>query len=219
MRAIAALTFAWLFGAPQGLAAPAPSGVPEYSIEAIRYGTITSFPVAALVIGAPKGEKMDIAMVVWLIRGGGSGVSGGRNILFDSGFHREAWLKQFPTADYLRPDEAVELAGVNPGDRVWQRQVHRDPGEHQRGERDVRGHVRLEHPGHGDRDRQGQWIVTRLERARARRPGGRELPVHVHQRQGRRGSRRQHQGDLQRHGVRHPRQRDRDRQEVEPERP
>ena len=59
-------------------------------------------------MGAPKDEKTDIAMVVWLIRGGG------RNILFDSGFHREVWLKSFPTADYLRPDEAVKLAGVKP---------------------------------------------------------------------------------------------------------
>lgn len=83
---------------------------PEYSIEAIRYGTIAGFPASALVMGAPKDEKTDIAMVVWLIRGGG------RNILFDTGFHREAWLKQFPTADYLRPDEAVKLAGVKPED-------------------------------------------------------------------------------------------------------
>ena len=89
-------------------AAPGPQGVPEYSIEAVRYGTIQSFPVASLVIGAPKDEQMDIAMVVWLIRGGG------RNILFDTGFHREKWLEQFHTADYLRPDEAVKLAGVRP---------------------------------------------------------------------------------------------------------
>src|SRR5262249_5593672 len=34
----------------------------------------------------------------------------------DSGFHRENWLKQFPTDDYLRPDEAVKLAGVKPED-------------------------------------------------------------------------------------------------------
>ena len=82
------------FGAFAGAAVPAR---PDYSIEAVRYGTIAGFPVSALVMGAPKDEKTDIAMVVWLIRGGG------RNILFDTGFHREAWLKQFPTADYLRP--------------------------------------------------------------------------------------------------------------------
>jgi glyoxylase-like metal-dependent hydrolase (beta-lactamase superfamily II) len=87
-----------------------PSAKPDYSIQAIRYATIAGFPVSALVMGAPEGENIDIAMVVWLIRGGG------RNVLFDSGFHRERWLKEFPTADYLRPDEAVKLAGVRPED-------------------------------------------------------------------------------------------------------
>jgi glyoxylase-like metal-dependent hydrolase (beta-lactamase superfamily II) len=90
--------------------APSPGAAPDYSIQAIRYGTVKDFPVAALVMGARKDEKADIAMVVWLVRGGG------RNILFDSGFHREKWLKDFPMADYLRPDEAVKLAGVKPED-------------------------------------------------------------------------------------------------------
>ncbi len=81
---------------------------PEYSIQAIRYATSPGFPVSALVMGAPKDEKVDIAMVIWLVRGGG------RNILFDSGFHRESWFKNFPMKDYLRPDEAVKLAGVKP---------------------------------------------------------------------------------------------------------
>ncbi|HEY2798313.1 MAG TPA: N-acyl homoserine lactonase family protein [Thermoanaerobaculia bacterium] len=82
---------------------------PDYSIQAIRYATIREFPVSALVIGAPENEKLDIAMVLWLIRGGG------HTILFDSGFHREKWLAEFPsTADFLRPDEAVRLAGVAP---------------------------------------------------------------------------------------------------------
>src|SRR3954454_11137346 len=89
----------------------APPATPAYSIEAIRYGTIRDFPASELVIGAPESEKVDIAMVVWLIRGGG------HNVLFDSGFHREKWLKEFPSfADYLRPDEAVRLAGVRPED-------------------------------------------------------------------------------------------------------
>src|SRR6476620_1458081 len=89
----------------------APPAAPDYSIEAIRYGTIRDFPVSELVIGAPEAEKVDIAMVVWLVRGSG------RNVLFDSGFHREKWLNEFPAfADYLRPDEAVKLAGVRPED-------------------------------------------------------------------------------------------------------
>jgi glyoxylase-like metal-dependent hydrolase (beta-lactamase superfamily II) len=81
---------------------------PEYTIQAIRYATSPGFPVSGLVVGAPKDEKVDIAMVIWLIRGGG------RNILFDSGFHRESWLKYFPMKDFARPDEAVRSAGVKP---------------------------------------------------------------------------------------------------------
>jgi glyoxylase-like metal-dependent hydrolase (beta-lactamase superfamily II) len=80
---------------------------PEYSIQAIRYATAED-EVAGLVMGAPKGEKINIAMVVWLIRGGG------RNILFDSGYHRDTFLKYFPSTEYIRPDEAVKLAGVQP---------------------------------------------------------------------------------------------------------
>lgn len=80
----------------------------EHSIQAIRYATSPGFPVAGLVMGAPKDEKVDIAMVIWLIRGGG------RTILFDSGFHREKWFKSFSMTDYVRPDEAVNLAGVKP---------------------------------------------------------------------------------------------------------
>ena len=85
-----------------------PAALPEYSIQAIRYADSVDEPVFHLVMGAPKDEKVDIAMVVWLIRGGG------RNILFDSGFHRETFLKYFPAKNYVRPDEAVKLAGVKP---------------------------------------------------------------------------------------------------------
>ena len=99
--------FAWMFGLM--LAAPIVGvGSPEYTIQAIRYATLPGFPVSALVMGAPKEEKIDIAMVVWLVRGGN------RNILFDTGFHRESWLKEFPMRDFLRPDQAVATAGVKP---------------------------------------------------------------------------------------------------------
>src|SRR5690349_3040995 len=87
-------------------ASPAATG-PEYSIQAIRYATAED-EVSGLVIGAPKGEKINIAMVIWLVRGGG------HNILFDSGYHRETFLKYFPSTEYIRPDEAVKLAGLQP---------------------------------------------------------------------------------------------------------
>lgn len=83
------------------------AATPEYSIEAIRYASAED-EVASLVIGAPADEKIKIAMVMWLIRGGG------HTILFDSGYHRETFLKEFPSTEYIRPDEAVKFAGVEP---------------------------------------------------------------------------------------------------------
>jgi glyoxylase-like metal-dependent hydrolase (beta-lactamase superfamily II) len=82
---------------------------PEYTIEAIRFGTIPQFRVSSLVVGADPSERLDLAVVVWLIRGGG------RNILFDTGYHRPTpGFDRFKTTDYIRPDEAVKIAGVEP---------------------------------------------------------------------------------------------------------
>ena len=91
------------------LAAAIPAAqAPEYSIQAIRFADSPGDSVADMVMGAPKDEKIDTIYALWLIRGGG------RNILFDSGFHRDRWFKLWTVKDYLRPDEAVRLAGVKP---------------------------------------------------------------------------------------------------------
>jgi glyoxylase-like metal-dependent hydrolase (beta-lactamase superfamily II) len=81
---------------------------PEYSIVAIRLADSPGDRVAEMVMGAPPDERIDSIYAMWLIRGTG------RNILFDSGFHRERWFKEWTIKDYLRPDEAVKLAGVQP---------------------------------------------------------------------------------------------------------
>ncbi len=80
----------------------------EYSIQAIRFADSPGDPVSSMVMGAPKSEIIDSVYVIWLIRGQG------RNILFDSGFHRDRWFELWTIKDYLRPDEAVRLAGVQP---------------------------------------------------------------------------------------------------------
>jgi glyoxylase-like metal-dependent hydrolase (beta-lactamase superfamily II) len=94
--------------APAVEAPAAEAPAPAYSIQAIRYATAPKVPAAMLVMGAPQDQTLDIAMVVWLVRGGG------RTLLFDSGFHRDKWFQYFPMTDFLRPDEAVRLAGVAP---------------------------------------------------------------------------------------------------------
>ncbi len=95
-------------GAPSGGGAPEARPTPDYEVFAIRYATIPAFPVAALVQGAEKERKLDIAMMVWLVRGGG------RNVLVDSGFYRPQFFKNWKVEGFLRPDEAVALAGVKP---------------------------------------------------------------------------------------------------------
>lgn len=79
---------------------------PEYTIRAIRYATVPKFPLGELVMGAPEDQTIDIAMVFWVIQGGG------HTILFDSGFHRGNWAKEFGVTDYLAPDEAAKQAGI-----------------------------------------------------------------------------------------------------------
>jgi glyoxylase-like metal-dependent hydrolase (beta-lactamase superfamily II) len=90
-----------------------PVQTPEYSIEAIRFGTLPKVRATVLLpVGAKPDEQFDIAVVIWLIRGTG------RNILFDTGYHRQTpgFSERWNTQDYVRPDEAVKLAGVQPGD-------------------------------------------------------------------------------------------------------
>ncbi len=81
---------------------------PKYEVLALRYATIPQFPVAALVKGAEESRKIDIAMMVWLVRGGG------RNILVDSGFYRPQFFEHWKVQDFVRPDQAVARAGVKP---------------------------------------------------------------------------------------------------------
>jgi glyoxylase-like metal-dependent hydrolase (beta-lactamase superfamily II) len=111
MKKIATL-FVILIGTALMVAAPhsarAQAAAPAYSIDAIRYATIPNFPLSGLIPGSPADQKIDIAMVVWLIRGGG------HTILFDSGFHRQRYIDQFRPTDFLSPDKALQEAGEDP---------------------------------------------------------------------------------------------------------
>jgi glyoxylase-like metal-dependent hydrolase (beta-lactamase superfamily II) len=83
---------------------------PQYEVYAIRYATIPDFSVAGLVAGADRSRKLDIAMMVWLVRGNG------RNILVDAGFYREQFFRQWHVADFVKPYEAIKRIGLNPED-------------------------------------------------------------------------------------------------------
>ena len=89
-----------------GSAGPASS-----EVYALRYGTLRNFPVASLVVGADTARRMDIALMVWLIKR-----SDGRNVLVDAGFYRDKFMQRWKPADYIKPSEAVRLAGLRPED-------------------------------------------------------------------------------------------------------
>ena len=84
---------------------------PVYEAYAIRYGTLANFPVRGLVAGADSARRMDVATMVWLLRGGG------RTVLVDAGFYRDEFMKQWKPVDYLRPSDAVAAFGV-PAEQV-----------------------------------------------------------------------------------------------------
>lgn len=84
---------------------------PTYEVYAISYGIIPDFPVSGLVAGADKSRKMDIQMMVWLLKG-----SNGSNVLVDSGFYRDKFFKQWTVKDFLKPSEAIARVGLKPDD-------------------------------------------------------------------------------------------------------
>jgi glyoxylase-like metal-dependent hydrolase (beta-lactamase superfamily II) len=83
---------------------------PQYEVYAIRYATLPEFPVADLVAGAEPGRKLDIAMMIWLVRGNG------RNILVDSGFYHEHFFKEWQVKDFTKPSETLKRVGLKPED-------------------------------------------------------------------------------------------------------
>jgi glyoxylase-like metal-dependent hydrolase (beta-lactamase superfamily II) len=98
-----------LIGLLHGLAVQA-GEPPDYQVYAVRYSTMTDFPVAALVQGAERARKLDIAMTFWVLKG-----PEGRTVLVDAGFYRPRLLKQRSgITDYTRPDKALARLGIRP---------------------------------------------------------------------------------------------------------
>ena len=89
---------------------PRAGAPPTYDVYAIRYATISGFPVSGLIAGADTSRRLDIAMMVWLAKGNG------RNVLVDAGFHRPELIERWKPADYIEPGAAVTRAGTRPED-------------------------------------------------------------------------------------------------------
>ncbi len=81
----------------------------EYDIYAIEYAVLPGVPLNGLVEGGDSTRRIDISMMVWLLKG-----PAGRNVLVDAGFYRDSLIKSSRPRGYVRPDSAVMKAGVRP---------------------------------------------------------------------------------------------------------
>src|SRR4029077_6152136 len=84
---------------------------PDYEVYAVKYATVPAFKVSGLIAGADTSRRLDIAMMVWLLKG-----PGGPNVLVDAGFHRADFVRRWKPSPFMTPAEAVERAGVKPED-------------------------------------------------------------------------------------------------------
>ncbi len=80
---------------------------PTYEVYAIRFGVIPQFAVSGLVAGADPARKLDIPVMVWLLKG-----SDGRRVLVDSGFYRRKFVDSWKVQNFRSPVDALAAAGV-----------------------------------------------------------------------------------------------------------
>jgi glyoxylase-like metal-dependent hydrolase (beta-lactamase superfamily II) len=85
--------------------------VDKYEVYAVRFATLANFPVSSLVAGADRTRRMDIAMMIWVLKG-----ADGRVAIVDTGFHRDQYFRQFTVKDYISPADAIAPLGLKAGD-------------------------------------------------------------------------------------------------------
>jgi len=83
---------------------------PDYEIFALRYATLPDFPVSELVSGADPARRLNLAMMIWLVRGNG------HNILVDSGFYHDRFFKDWHLQDFVKPSDTLARVGLKPDD-------------------------------------------------------------------------------------------------------
>lgn len=107
-KLLAVAVFLWSMGNGIGFGRPRPQPTAPRQAFAVRYGILKDFPLAALVAGADRTARLDIALMVWVVR------DGQRVVLVDAGFYRPMFVERWKPAEYLRPDRAVARLGIQP---------------------------------------------------------------------------------------------------------
>lgn len=82
-----------------------------YEVYALSYGVYPNFPVSALVAGAEKDRKIDLQMMVWLLKG-----TNGRNVLVDTGCYHDNVVKDKGIQNLIKASDAVAKLGLTAAD-------------------------------------------------------------------------------------------------------
>jgi len=82
----------------------------NYEVYALSYGTFPDFPVADLVAGADQNRKLELQMMIWLIKG-----TNGKNVLVDSGCYHDNLVKENGVKNFIKPSETLAKVGISPG--------------------------------------------------------------------------------------------------------
>jgi glyoxylase-like metal-dependent hydrolase (beta-lactamase superfamily II) len=80
-----------------------------YDVFAVRFGILPQYPVGNLVAGGDKEKKIDIPVMVWVLKG-----ADGRAILVDAGFYSEKFVSRWKVQNFASPAAAVSRLGIEP---------------------------------------------------------------------------------------------------------
>ena len=82
-----------------------------YEVYALSYGTYPGFPVSALIGGADKNRKIDLQMMIWLLKG-----SNGKRILVDTGCYHETIAQLKGIKNFIKPSDTLVKVGLSAND-------------------------------------------------------------------------------------------------------
>jgi glyoxylase-like metal-dependent hydrolase (beta-lactamase superfamily II) len=83
----------------------------NYEVYALSYGVFPDFAVSNLIAGADKNRKLDLQMMIWLIKG-----PAGKNILVDTGCYHDSVIQGKGIKDFIKPSETLAKLGMSPQD-------------------------------------------------------------------------------------------------------
>jgi glyoxylase-like metal-dependent hydrolase (beta-lactamase superfamily II) len=83
----------------------------SYEVYALSYGVFPGYGVSNLIAGADKERKIDLQMMIWLIKG-----PGGKNILVDTGCYHDKYVKGLGITSFIKPSETIAKLGLKPED-------------------------------------------------------------------------------------------------------